>query len=130
MTPDLEASILRQSADDAEYVETCREMQLALDEDWQIEARLRAETIPDFVIRKLSPDWPRMAIIARKEGGEELSLRREQPLTFEAVHKMSSSLMRLAHTYNLEWLNWSEFDGHIYRSLHRTPLAWSFEGPD
>jgi len=130
MTPDLEASILRQSADDAEYVETCREMQLALDEDWQIEARLRGETIPDFVIRKLRPEWPLMVIIARKEGGEELSLRREQPLTFEAVHKMSSSLMRLAHTYGLEWLNWSEFDGHIYRSLHRTPLAWSSEWPD
>lgn len=131
MKPELEQAIQRQWADDEEYVETCRFIGLDLDADWLLEARLRdAKSIPSFVIQKLRRDWAEVFVVGMSGGGEELVVRREQSLTLDAVREMSAALVRLAHTYNLEWLNWSEFDGYTYRSLHRTPLSWTIDAND
>lgn len=131
MNPELDAAIRRQWADDEEYVDACRFMALDLEEEWQIEARLRsAAAIPPFVREKLRPEWREVVVVPSGGGGEELLLRREQPLTLDAVKAMSASLVRLAHIWDLDWLNWSEFDGHIHRSLHRTPLDWTFDPAD
>lgn len=79
---------------------------------------------------KLRREWREVAVVGTPSGGQELLVRREQPLTLDAVQTMSAALLRLAHTYGLDWLNWSEFDGHIYRSLDRTPLNWTFAPAD
>lgn len=128
MEPDLEAAIQRQWADDEEYVATCRFIELDIEANWQIEARFRsARPIAPFVFEILRREWQEVAVVRTPEGDEELLVRREQPLTLEVIKDMTASLLRLAHTYKLEWLNWSEFDGCIYRSVHRTPLNWTIE---
>jgi hypothetical protein len=131
MKPELERTIQRQWADDEEYVETCRFIELDLNAYWQVEARLRGTaSIPPFVIQKLRREWTEVFVVRASGGAEEVVVRREQPLTLDAVKGMSASLVRLADTYGLEWLNWSEFDGCIYRSLHRTPLNWTIEASE
>jgi hypothetical protein len=131
MTPNLEAAIQRQWTDDEEYVETCRFIELDVEANWQIEARFRSTgAIASFVIEMLRRDWEEVLIVQTPQGGEELVVRREQPLTLEAIKPMTASLLRLAHTYNLDWLNWCEFDGWIYCSLHRMPMNWTIEATD
>ena len=83
-----------------------------------------------FVIQKLRREWTEVLVVEMTGGRAELIVRRKQPLTLHAVKEMSASLVRLAHTYGLDWLNWSEFDGYIYRSLHRTPLNWTIGDVD
>lgn len=130
MKPELEAAIQRQWADDEEYVESCQLIALEVADEWEVEARLRSpRIIPPFLLEKLRREWREVAVLPTATGGEELLLRREQTLTLDAVKQMSGQLVRLAHTYGLEWLNWSEFDGRIYRSLHRT-LSWTFAADD
>ena len=128
ISPGLRAAIERQWADDEEYVATCQLIGLNVEQDWEVEARLRhPDTMPAFVVESLRRDWTQVTVKRIERGGEEVAVRRQQALTVEAVKEMTAALLRLGHTYNLEWLNWSEFDGHIYRSLHRTPLAWTFD---
>jgi hypothetical protein len=132
VTASIEQRILDQWEDDRLYVETCEAVGFKLDENATIEARLRASgPVRDFLIQKLQREWSYVAIITLPTGERELSLRRDQPLTLQAIRTMTAELIRLAEANNLHWLNWCEFDGQIYRTMHRTPLAWTFEGwPD